>query len=109
MSESLVLHLDGEPCLEAGRGRVPGQLRSLFARLDADMAAGIDLDGVHVPAPDAQQRCQYVLGRLLAALAEGERELAHTLLIYIANNWPELRSVRVGKGAEDWSVELEFR
>ncbi|MFP5504894.1 MAG: hypothetical protein ACLGH6_01730 [Gammaproteobacteria bacterium] len=109
MDAPLVLYLDGEPCLEAGRGGVPGQLRGLFARLDADMDQGIEIDGVRVPTPDGIQRGRYVLGRLLAALAGGEREFAHTLLIYIALNWPDLRAVRVDSGAEDWAVELEFR
>ncbi|MFN2309599.1 MAG: hypothetical protein ABR553_07670 [Gammaproteobacteria bacterium] len=80
----LILYLDGGPCLEAPRGGVPGQLRGLFARLDADMDAGIRLDGDGVPAPDTAQRNRYVLERLLAALADGERALAHSLLIYLA-------------------------
>lgn len=109
MSEPLILYLDGAACLEAARGGVPGQLRGLFARLDADMAAGLELDGVRVPAPDARQRSRYVLERLLAALAEGQAEFAHSLLIYISINWPELGAVRVVPGAGEWSVELEFR
>lgn len=109
LNEPLTLYLDGEPSLEAARGGVPGQLRGLFARLDADMAEGVELDGAWVPAPDARQRGRYVLGRLLAALAAGEREFAHTLLIYIGLNWPELRAIRVASAPEDWSVELEFR
>lgn len=108
MSEPLILYLDGEPCLEAGRGGVPGQLRGLFARLDADMATGIELDGAWVPTPDARQRGRYVLAQLLAALAAGEREFPHTLLIYIGMNWPDLRAVRVGSAGEYWSVQLEF-
>jgi hypothetical protein len=108
MSEPLVLYLDGERCLEAPRGAVPGQLRGWFARLDADMAEGIELGGDWVPAPDARQRGRYVLGRLLSALADSKPEFAHTLLIYLALNWPELRAIRAVSGAGDWAVELDF-
>ena len=77
MSTSLQVYIDDEPCLAAARdGGVPGQLRALFARLDADMDAGIDQEGVWIAAPDDAQRCRFVLGRLLHALESGQPEFA---------------------------------
>ena len=109
MSEALVLYLDGEPCLEVTAGPVPGQLRAWLARLDADMDAGIALDGAWVAAPGVPERGRFVLGRLLAAVAEGRTDFARSLLIYLATRWPELSAIRVCGAAGEWSAELEFR
>lgn len=108
MSAPLAVYLDGEPCLEAARrAGVPGQLRALFARLDADMDAGIDLDGVWVAAPDSRQRCQFVLGRILHALEAGQTDFARALLGYLAGRWPELRAVHIRRTEVGWDIELE--
>jgi len=108
MSDALILYLDGEPCLEARAGAVPGQLRAWLARLDADMDTGIALDDAWVAAPGVPERGRFVLGRLLAALAEGRVDFARGLLTYLATRWPELAAIRVS-GADDWTAELEFR
>ena len=109
MSDALVLYLDGETCLEVRAGAVPGQLRAWLARLDADMDAGIDLDGAWVAAPGVPERGRFVLGRLLSALAEGRTDFARSLLIYLATRWPELAAIRVSGASGDWTAELEFR
>lgn len=103
-----MLYLDDAPCLEAARGSVPGQLRALFARLDADMDAGIELGDVRVAMPDVQQRCRFVLGRLLHALESGQPEFAQALLIYLAGRWPELRAVHARRVESGWDTELEL-
>ncbi len=109
MHATLVLYLDGEPCLQVARdGGVPGQLRALFARLDADMDDGIELEGQTVRTPDAAQRGHFVLGRVLAALEAGRTDLARTLLIYVASRLPELQAVRVTGNGVDWTAELDF-
>lgn len=108
MSEPLLLYLDGQPCLEAPRSGIPGQLRAFLTRLDADMDEGIERDDGWLAAPDVQQRGRFVLGRLLAALADGEMEFARSLLIYLAARWPELRAVRVRGDAAVWAAELDF-
>lgn len=109
MSNDLVLYLNGQACLEATRsGGVPGHVRAWLARLDADMDNGIELDDGHVAAPDVQQRGQFVLARLLAALAAGETAFAHSLLIYLATRWPELRAIRVSEDDTNWTAELDF-
>lgn len=108
MSDPLVLYLDGERCLEAPRGSVPGQLRAWLARLDADMDGGIELDNVWVAAPGIAERGRFVLGRLLAALAAGQMDFAHSLLIYLATRLPDLVVVRVSGTSGGWTAELEF-
>ena len=108
LSGSLVLYLDGERRLEAARSAVPGQLRAWLARLDADMDDGIELDDGWVAAPGVAERSRFVLGRLLAALAAGETDFAHSLLIYLATRRPELAAVRVRGTAGGWTAELEF-
>lgn len=58
--------------------------------------------------PDVQQRGQFVLARLLAVLAAGETAFAHSLLIYLATRWPELRGIRVSENEANWTAELDF-
>jgi len=108
VNTALVVYLEGEPCLTAeSGGGVPGQMRALFARLDADMDAGIELDGAWLAAPDSRQRCRFVLGRMLQALEEQQSDFARALLIYLAGRWPELRAVHVRRTESGWSVSLE--
>ncbi len=105
---SLVVYLDGELCLQLRHADgVPGQVRGLLERLDADMDAGIDLGGTLVPAPNHQQRAHFVLHQMLAALAAGNTDFAHFLLTYLSLRWPELRSVQAISTDDSWTVSLE--
>lgn len=108
MSSPLTLYIDGQVILEVARaGGVPGQLRALFTRLDADMDDGIELDGAWIPAPEAAQRCAFSVQQLLAAVAAGRDDFAGTLLIYLAFRWPALRAVRARSVGDGWDVELD--
>lgn len=108
MADHLVLTISGETCLSIARSDgVPGQLRSLLERLDADMDEGIELDGAPIAAPDRVQRCHYVLGELLAAITADKPALARSLLIYLSLHWPQLRAIEVHETATDWTVELD--
>ena len=110
MDDELILYLEGAPHLQVRRaGGVPGHLRSLFARLDADMDDGIELDDQTIAAPDESQRMRFVLGQLLTALAAGKVDFARSLLIYVASREPDLRAVWVVGDAAAWNVELDFR
>lgn len=109
MNSPLVVYLDDALCLEAARaGGVPGQLRAFFARLDADMDAGIELDGEWMAAPDTRQRCRFVLGQLVQALTDGRHDFARSLLAYLSARWPELRAVHVLRTEDGWDVRLEL-
>ena len=108
MTAPLRIYIEGELRLEAAReGGVPGQLRALFARLEADMDAGIELDGIRVEVPDRRQRCAFVLERLLHALEAGQPDFARALLIYLAGRWPELRAVHATAHPDGWRADLE--
>lgn len=105
---ALVVYLDGELCLQVRQSDgVPGQVRGLLERMDADMDAGIELDGTPVPAPDREQRAHFVLHQMLAALAAGKTDFAHFLLTYLNLRWPELRSVQATSTDDSWTVSLE--
>lgn len=109
MGQYLTLYLEGAPQLEIQRGGgIPGQLRGLFERLDADMDAGIELDNQPVAAPDAAQRARFVLGHVLTAVAAGKTEFARSLLVYVASRQPELRAVWARSVDEAWQVDLDF-
>ena len=108
MNALLILYVDGEAALEVARGStIPGQLRALFARLDADMDDGVELDGNWIPAPNDRQRRSFVVQQLLGAVIAGRQDFCRSLLIYLAFHWPELRAVRVRRVAGGWDVELE--
>jgi hypothetical protein len=110
LDDDLLLYLDGVPQVQVARGGgIPGQLRSLFARLDADMDEGIVLDGQRIAAPDTAQRARFVLGHVLQALADGKQDFARSLLIYVASRQPDLRAVWVRGDASAWIVELDSR
>jgi hypothetical protein len=110
LEDELILYLDGVPHLQVRRtGGIPGHLRSLFARLEADMDDGIELAGQTIATPDVSQRVRFVLGQLLTALAAGKVDFARTLLMYVASREPDLRAVWVVGDATSWSVDLDFR
>jgi hypothetical protein len=110
LDDDLLLYLDGAPHLQVARGGgIPGQLRGLFARLDADMDEGIEFEGQRITAPDAAQRARFVLGHVLQVLADGKVDFARSLLIYVASRQPDLRAVWVRGDASEWTVELDFR
>ena len=108
MNVPLILYVDGEAAFEVARGSaIPGQLRALFARLDADMHDGVELDGTWIPAPDDRQRRGFIIQQLLGAVVAGRQDFCRSLLIYLALHWPELRAVRIRTVAGGWDVELE--
>lgn len=110
MDNNLLLYLEGVLHLQLERsGGIPGQLRGLFDRLDADMDDGIELDGQQIAAPDAAQRTRLVLAHALTAVAAGRTDFAHSLLTYVASRQPELRAVWANSVADEWRVDLDFR
>lgn len=109
MAEQLILRVSGEEYLRIVRSvGVPGRLRSLLARIDADMDRGIELDGAAIAAPDARQRCHYVLGELLPAIAADQVGFARNLLTYLSLHWPELRAIDVSEADDRWDVQLDL-
>ncbi len=109
MDASLTLYVEGTPQLEIPRGGgIPGQLRGLFDRLDADMDEGIELDNQQLAAPDDAQRARYVLGHALSAVAAGKTDFALSLLIYVASRQPELRAIWASSVNDAWQVDLDF-
>lgn len=87
---------------------VPGQLRSFFQRLDADMAAGIELHGETLAQPDQRQRREYVLAQVLWSLEQSQPDFAQRLLGYLALNWPELRAIYVDNRGDHWELRLDI-
>lgn len=87
---------------------VPGQLRSFFDRMDADMDNGIVLDNNKITKPDTMQRAHYVIANFIYALHNDNTELMNMLCQYLAHRLPELKQVHALEQGDDLTTRLVF-
>ena len=86
-----------------------GLARMQFAyvqRMDADMDRGISLNGERILCPAQAQRNQFVIGRLLDAVAINDSRDISMLCRYLAQHAPELDAIRVEEDDDEYRVEL---
>jgi hypothetical protein len=109
MNDKLVVLFNGQAVVEYDRGkRLPGHQRQYLDRMDADMDAGIDLNGEAIDAPDAVQRAKFVAMHMVQALLDEHDAMIAAGCAYLANRLPELKQVKVVQQGEDLMLDLIF-
>jgi hypothetical protein len=109
MSATLTVVLNGEPRLRYERDKaLSGRQAEYLERMDERMNAGVELDGVHVPAPDSQQRVRFVAMQLVQALVRDDEALSAAMTGYLASRLPDLQQVRVRLEEGEAEIDLVF-
>jgi hypothetical protein len=81
-------------------------LEKMDKRMDED---GIDLDGVHMPAPTQAQKAQFIAANLAHAIVTDNESQAAAFTTYLALRLPELKQVKIRREGEDgFAIELDF-
>lgn len=111
MSREMAVLLDNIAQIEFDRGKqLPdyqgAYLEKMDNRMDED---GIDLDGVHVPAPTQAQKAQFIAANLAHAIVTDNESQAAAFTTYLAMRLPELKQVKIRREGEDgFAIELDF-
>lgn len=109
MSAILTVVLNGESRLQYDRGRIlSGRQAEYLERMDQRMNAGIELDGVHVPMPDSQQRVRFVAMQLVQALMRDDESRTAAMTGYLASRLPDLQQVKVRLEEGEAEIDLVF-
>ena len=107
MGTTVSVHYQGVEVLQYDRSKpLPVLQQNYVTRMDRKMDEGIDLDGRHLPQPDATQRAQFVAGAMAQALSSGDETKAAALLTYLVQRLPELRAVRIDRENQRLTTEL---
>ena len=83
-----------------------GEAEDFFAKMDADMDKGWQMNRQWVESPDRFQRCQIAADKLMAAHGEGNDILVKLMAAYMLNRLPGIVGVRVNTEGEMMETEL---
>ena len=109
MSNKLVVFLNGQSIVEYDRKiRLPGHQRQYLDKMDSDMDAGIEINGVHFDKPDLNQRAQYIAMYLVQAILKNNEAMIAAMSAYLANRLPELKQLKALEQGDNISVDLVF-
>ncbi|MES9936762.1 MAG: hypothetical protein ABW153_09965 [Sedimenticola sp.] len=78
-----------------------------FARLEANMAEGVQLGQEWVANPDTLQRCQVAADKLLGAIEGHNEGLAMLSAGYILSRQPETRRIRIDNNGDPSQTTFE--
>lgn len=107
MADRLVIYLNGTEAYAFDKRA--GLARMQFAyvqRMDADMDRGVSINGARILSPTQSERNQFVIGRLLDAVAVNDSRDIAMLCRYLGQHAPELDAIRVDDGGDEYRVEL---
>lgn len=105
----LVILLNGTPMLEYDRGQaLSDRQRESLQRMEEKLDQGILLGERFVTRPERQQRVEYMVANLVAALLEGKDVAAAASCAYLAMALPELKQVRALEKEGNVAIELVF-
>jgi hypothetical protein len=79
---------------------------TFFAKLEADMDKGWQMNREWVEKPNVVQRCQIVADRIADAINTENEMLTYLLAGYIVTRMPEVKEVRIDTGGE--MAETQF-
>lgn len=107
IARSLVLIRNQQTVFEFDRNqRLPGKQREFLDFMDEDMARGIEVDGDFIAKPDASNKINYVVARLVQAQHDGDAALVQATAAYLALRSPQLIQLLVEDDGETFSVQL---
>lgn len=109
MIPTLEIILNGDIVIEYPRNtRLPGKQREFLDIMDVDMDKGINLDGKVINSPTNQQRCHYVVMKLIQAMKSNNKGMITASCAYLANRLPTLQQIRANDEGEAVTLELVF-
>jgi len=101
--------LNGIAQLEFDRNRsLPDYQGVYLDKMDAQMAAGIEIDGQTVAEPDPGQRAQFVAANLAHAIKHNDEAQAAAMCTYLAVRLPDLRQVKILDRDGEVTIDLVF-
>lgn len=107
MSNMMAVLLNGIAQLEYDREKpLTDYQRTYLEKMDEKMDQGFDLDGEFIEAPDDNQKAQFVVANLLAAMKDGNEGLTSALCTYIADGMPDLKQLKIFE--KDGEVSIDF-
>lgn len=74
--------------------------KPLFAKMDEDMDAGIQMGRFFVQSPDEKQKAQMVAHKLMLALSEENETTALAMAAYILDKDPNVAEVEIDTSGE---------
>lgn len=105
----LAVVVNGDAVVQYDRSKpLPERQLQYLDKMDAEMDAGVILDGEAVERPDGLQRAQFVALQLLHALRENQDARIAALCSYLANRLPDLQQVKADDRGGMFSIDLVF-
>ena len=96
----LEVHVDDDGFVIEVDEKLVGKAEEFFAKMDEDMAGGIQLGRQWVEAPSVEQRCQLVADRLLNAVMRADEQASLMMAGYILSRIPGVDGVRLDTSGE---------
>jgi hypothetical protein len=85
------------------------EAQDFFARMDADMGEGIQMNRDWIASPSLEQRCQLVADKLLTALENENHNLGRLMAGYILTRLPNLAQVTIDTQGNLEATEFHFQ
>ncbi len=109
MANLMAVLLNGIAQLEYDRDKSLDDYQLAYLdKMDAKMAAGVELGEEHIENPDENQRTQFVAANLYRAIKAADEAMCSALCSYLATRLPELKQVKLDDSEGHVVIELVF-
>lgn len=109
MRSILEVQVNQQTILEYDRNsRLPGKQREFLDKMDIDMNEGFYLGDKRYDNPDALQRGNYVVMKLIQAIQTKNQGMMHAMCAYLVNRLPGLNHVSIEESGEEVTIKLLF-
>ena len=102
----LEVHVDDDGFVIDVQDKLVREAEDFFAKMDEDMAAGIQLGRQWVEKPSVEQRCRLVADKLLNAVMRADEQSSLMMAGYILSRIPGTEGVRLDTSGD--MVGTEF-
>lgn len=96
----LEVHVDDDGFVIDVDDKLIADAEEFFAKMDQDMAGGIQLGRQWVETPSVEQRCQLVADKLLNAVMRSDEQASLMMAGYILSRMPGVQGVRLDTSGE---------
>lgn len=96
----LEVHVDDDGFVIEVDEKMIAEAEEFFAKMDQDMAGGIQLGRQWVEGPSVEQRCQLVADKLLNAVMRSDEQASLMMAGYILSRMPGVQGVRLDTSGE---------
>jgi len=102
----LEVHVDDDGFVIDVQDKLVREAGDFFAKMDEDMAAGIQLGRQWVENPSVEQRCQLVADKLLNAVMRADEQSSMMMAGYILSRMPGVEGVRLDTSGDIVGTEF---